>query len=169
MDIPIVKIYELNDDDTFIKQKGESSTAMYWFRRDTGDLKARINGVVRTLFNASGQPGSPSPTVAQSSTFTRSSGQSSGNQAVLGLGFRPRIVHVIATEDGVPTAFSNGWSTGTTHSSSGVSADLANCVNVKRVADGWTATILMEDDGFTAVWTKVGQGLNVTVSYLAIK
>lgn len=63
MPIPIATIYELDNDDVYVGQGGKFPSVMYWFRKDTGDLKARINGVVRTLFNSSGQPGTPSPTI----------------------------------------------------------------------------------------------------------
>ena len=147
------------------RQNGE-----LWYRADLNEIRAFLSGQIRTLFNSTGQPGTPPPTVVQSGTLTRSTSDNTAVQNVTGLNFRPSMVYLIASDDAVAGNFSNGWTTGIVHScTTALAADLTKCVSVKGIADGWTAVVGMSDDGFTAVWTKVGQGLNVTVSYLAIK
>lgn len=164
-----VRLHISNTDQFADVGEGGRRNGEIWYRADLHEIRAFLSGQIKTLFNSSGQPANPPPTVASSGTFARTTGENGGAQVISGLGFRPRIVYLIGSNDSVATMFSNGWSTGTDHVCSGLSADLSNCVNVQGIADGWTATVGMDNDGFTAIWTKVGQGLNVTVKYLAIK
>jgi hypothetical protein len=63
MRTPIPPIYETDDEAEVIYANGDGTDVMIWVRSDTREVKARINGQVRTLFNSQGQPGTPSPAV----------------------------------------------------------------------------------------------------------
>lgn len=113
-------------------------------------------------------------TVLKSGTVTRLASDNIAVQNVANLGFSARIVYLLAVSDDDAKTFSNGWGDGIanvcTRAVVGVmDADVTKAANVQAIGNGWTARVLGNPQGFDLDWTKVGQGLNVTVSYLAIK
>lgn len=114
--------------------------------------------------------GGAQKTTKASGTFTRAAVDGSGTSAVTGLGFRPSIIHIVAADDAFLGNTSIGWTDGVTSvSTSNLSANLAKCIDIASVGNGYTAAVAMDSDGFTINWTKAGQGLNITAKYLAIK
>lgn len=172
----VLKIYELDNDDSTIVEDGEPTTDMIWMRSDKHSMSARLNGTVYQIFDNLGRP-AQSPLRA-TGTLTRATTDGTSVQSVTGLGFQAGIVYLYASDDADATTFSDGWSDGTIqvctqYSVSVPTSDLANALNVQLVIigspAGWTATVASNADGFDLSWVKVNAGLNVTVKYLAIK
>ena len=166
----ILPIYILDNDNTTINESGPTAS-MLWQRSDTGEIKRRYNGQVQTIIDATGSP--PASRV-QSSTLTRATTNGSATQQVTNVGFQARYLFIECVNDADAGTFSDGWSDTTINTCSKFVAgvptkDLTKAINVQLNGNGWTATVLGNPQGFDIIWAKVGEGLNVTLKYLAIK
>lgn len=107
-------------------------------------------------------------------TLTRAI-DSTGNQVVSGVGFRPAVIYVIAKDDNAASVNSNGWSDGpnsqcTVMRVTALDASFTNCIDVSDGINGWQASVASLDaDGFTLAWSKVGQGKAITMKIIAVK
>lgn len=84
--------------------------------------------------------------------------------------FQPVVVEIAGVADDDAKVNSVGKSTGSTQyvvTPSGMNQ--TRTVELLSNGNGWTATVMMEPNGFSLDWTKVGQGLAVTLKYIATK
>lgn len=99
--------------------------------------------------------------------------QGAGGQAGLqqiSTGFQPVVVEIAAVADDDAKVNSVGKSTGfVQYTMANGSLDLTKTISVISAGNGWTGTVMMEPNGFSIDWTKVGQGLAVTLKYVATR
>jgi hypothetical protein len=140
-------------------------------------------------FSSAVQALAGSGTQVSAGTLHRSSEDGSGAEEVP-LGFRPSIVLLSAMDDIDPTSSSDGWDNGTAAACSSAfsSSFLLTLLGALGAAslstkshefsvwiqdasqDGHRARIsAVSEEGFALDWTRLGQGRNVTVKYLAVR
>lgn len=69
MGVPILKIYELDNDVTSFVHDGEPTSGMIWFRSDTKELKIRQNGAVVKIVDQNGNVGPTPDVVSKTQSF----------------------------------------------------------------------------------------------------
>lgn len=141
---------------------------------------AKTDGLFYSKDDA-GQEDRVSGTQVFAGSFTRDISTASGTQAITGVGFKPRVIHVICSLFAGENQISYGWMQSS--SVAGIVESIGNqyfdqsttigiiARTVAASGDYSHATLSsMDSDGFTLSWTKVGSPSGTaTIRFLAVR
>lgn len=156
--------------------EGSRQNGEIWFRTDLNQIRAKLNGVIYTLFDSDGTVGAN--TLTATGTLTIASTDANASTIVTDVGFKPSMVYFIAKDDADATCSSNGWACSALQACTSSEGALASssftyAIDVSTLVvgaeTGWRSAVTFATTIFTLTNTKLGVGKNVTIKYVAIK
>lgn len=113
------------------------------------------------------------PTEVATGSLPRTTENVAEDQVIV-TGFRPSKIEICSSVDADNKTGSRGECAGAVQFCIANHAGVVDLSQTKTIiatsnGNGWEGTVTLNQNGFTIAWTKVGQGLTITSSYIAIK